>query len=232
MTEAQTPTVSPAHTSALIVPSEHGALQGSLTLLPDSPGIVILVHAALAQNADDGLLARPLHEAGLSTLTLDLIASEEAHFPDVRNNVSLLAKRLLIFLNQLRHRMLSGEMPGQALALYAINDTSPVVVRIASQRDHDIAALVCRGGLIDLAGVVYLRSLESPLLLLHTPSETHHIAGNRRALQEVHCPHELRIVPEQAGQTAGSDGAGSALQASVDWFVRHLTPHREETPLL
>lgn len=216
-------TLPPSSTnSALIIPAEHGSLHGSLTLFPGAPGIVVLVHAALAQNADDSMLAEGLRQAGLSTLTIDLIAPEEEHFPDLRNNVPLLAKRLLLFLNQIRHRMLTGEITTQPLALYAINDTSPVIVRIASQRDHDIAALVCRGGLVDRAGMLYLRSLESPLLLLHTPSETHHIEGNRRALREIHSPHELRVVPEIDAQTATSSGAEITLEETITWLVGHL----------
>ena len=118
--------------------------------------------------------------------------------------------------------MLLGEIPPQALALYAVNDTSPVAVRIAAQRDHDIAALVCRGGLIDLAGILYLRSLATPILILHTPSETHHTEGNRRALRETHCPRELKIIPETDTQTAALSGTETALRETIAWFVKHL----------
>lgn len=76
----------------------------------------------------------------------------------------------------------------------------------ALQRDHDIAAIVCRGGLIDLAGILYLRSLASPLLLLHEQSDVQHIASNRRALQEVRCPCGLRIIADIGFDFAVSPG--------------------------
>lgn len=206
----------------LIIPSEHGSLHGSLLLRPGSPGLIVLAHAALALDGRDALLAGCLRHAGLSTLSIDLLARDEEHFPDVHGNVPLLARRLLTFLDQIRHRMLMGEIPVQPIGLCAANTTSAVVIRIASQRDHDIAAIVCRGGLIDLAGVLYLRSLTSPLLLLHEQSDEQHIASNRRALQELHCPHELRIIPDIGFDFAASPGFEAAARETVRWFLSCL----------
>ena len=129
--------------SPMIIPCEHGSLHGSLLLQPDSPGIIVLAHAALALDGRDARLAGFLRQAGLSTLSVDLLAHSEEHFPDVHGNVPLLARRLLLFLDQIRHRMLMGEFPVQPIGLCAANTTSAVVIRIASQRDHDIAA-ICR----------------------------------------------------------------------------------------
>ena len=206
----------------LIIPGEHGSLHGSLTLQPGSPGLVILAHAALALDGRDGLLANVLRRAGLSTLSVDLLAREEEHFPDVHNNIPLLAKRLLEFLDQIRHRMLMGEIPTQSVGLCAANTTAPVVVRITAQRDHDIAAIVCRGGLIDLAGILYLRTLASPLLVLHEQSDTQHTASNRRALQEVRCSKELKIIPDIGFDYATSTGFEIAARETAQWFTTYF----------
>ncbi len=203
----------------LIIPSEHGSLHGSLALQSNSPGLVILAHAALALDGRDGLLANILRHAGLSTLSVDLLAREEEQFPDVHNNIPLLAKRLLEFLDQIRHRMLMGEIPQQSIGLCAASTTAPVVVRIAAQRDHDIAAIVCRGGLIDLAGILYLRTLASPLLVLHEQSDTQHTASNRRALQEVLCTKALKIIPDIGFEYATSTGFEVAARETTQWFI-------------
>ena len=118
--------------------------------------------------------------------------------------------------------MLLGELQTLPFGLCAANATSPVVVRVAAQRDHDIAAVVCRGGLIDLAGVLYLRSLESPLLLLIEETDTQHTASNRRALQEIHCIQELRLIPEIGIDYATSTGFEAAANEASQWFVRHF----------
>ena len=206
----------------LIIPSEHGPLHGSLALLPDSKGLVVLAHAALALDGRDGLLANALRQSGFSTLSIDLLARMEEHFPDVHNNIPLLAKRLLEFLDQIRHRMLMGEIVQQPIGLCAANATTPVAVRVAAQRDHDIAALVCRGGLIDLAGVLCLRSLASPLLLLHEQSDTQHIASNRRALQEVRCLHEMKTIPDIGFDYACATGFTVLSQETIRWLGNQL----------
>ena len=213
------------------IPSEHGLLYGELALLPDSPGIVVLAHAAMALDHKDKLLAGQFRHAGLSTLSVDLLAHQEEHFPDVHNNVPLLAKRLVDFLGMLKNRILMGELREQPVGLFATNATSPVVIRVAALRDHDIAAIVCRGGLIDLAGVLYLRSLESPLLLLAEETDTQHIASNRRALQEVCCRKELKVIPEIGIDYAASAGLVVCLAEATRWFINNFTAthHHPET---
>lgn len=205
------------------IPSEYGLLHGQLALLPNAHGLVVLAHAAMALDARDELLAGRFRHAGLSTLSVDLLARQEERFADVHNNVPLLAKRLLDFLGLIRNRMLLGELQTLPLGLYAANATSPVAVRVAAQRDHGIAAIVCRGGLIDLAGVLYLRSLESPLLMLVEETDTQHIASSNRALKEVHGCKQLKLIPEIGLEYVSSTGFEvSAHEASL-WFVRHFT---------
>jgi len=204
------------------VPSEHGLLHGQLALLPDAPGLVVLAHAAMALDARENVLAGIFRHAGLSTLSVDLLSRQEERFADVHNNVPLLAKRLLDFLGLLKNRMLLGELESQPIGLYAANTTSPVVVRVAALRDHDIAAVVCRGGLIDLAGVLYLRSLKSPLLLLVEDSDEQRIASSRRALQQVHCVCEFKLIPEIGIDYATSTGFQLAAGEAAQWFVRHF----------
>ena len=203
--------------------TDHGTLHGELGILPDAPGIVVLAHDTRKLDARDLMLARFFHHAGLSTLSADLIAAHEEQFPDIHNNVPLLAKRLLDFLGIIKHRMQMGELVEQPIGLFAANATSPVVVRVASLRDHDIAAIVCRGGLIDLAGVLYLRSPESPILLLVEESDDLHAASNRRALVEVPCTKELKLIPEIGIDYAISPGFEISAHEAAHWFVKHFT---------
>ena len=97
-----------------------------------------------------------------------------------------------------------------------------MVVRVASLRDHDIAAIVCRGGLIDLAGVLYLRSLASPLLLLVEETDELHAASNRRALAEVTCPKELRLIPVIGVDYAISRGFEQHVREATVWFKQYF----------
>jgi putative phosphoribosyl transferase len=202
--------------------SAHGPVHGQLVVQPYSTGLVVLVHAAIALDSRDNLLAGIFHNAGLSTLSIDLLSRQEERFADAHHNIPLLARRLLDFLDQVKYRTQLGELANQPLGLHAANATSPVVVRVAALRDHDIAAIVCRGGLIDLAGRLYLRSLESPLLLLAAESDEQNIASNRRALQTMHCPRELKLIPEIGIDPAASAGFQIAAGEAAQWFVGHF----------
>lgn len=206
------------------VTCEHGLLHGRLDFLPDAAGLVVLAHAAEALDARENLLAAVFHRAGLSTLTVDLLSRSEERYADVHNNVPLLAKRLLDFLGLLKQRTELGELESQPIGLYAANATSPVAVRVAALRDHDIAAIVCRGGLIDLAGMLYLHSLASPLLLLVEEGDEQHYASGTRALRELRCAHEIKRVPETVVDSSSSSGFSRSADEAAHWFLTYFKP--------
>ena len=211
-------------TSPLVISCEHGQLHGNLALLPDARGIVVLAHTLQALDHRDGALAAELNDVGYSTLNADLLTHEEERFPDVQHNVPLLAKRLLAFLGTLHHAVQTGEIPAQPIGLFGTNATTPVVVRIAAQRDHDITAVICRGGMIDLAGILYLHTLNSPLLLLHEQSDTAGIAANRRALQEINGCKELKLIPDIGLEFFDTPGFKALSFETANWLRQHLVP--------
>lgn len=190
--------------------------------LPERAGaVVILAHAGESHEARNDALAVVLRHAGIGTLTVDLLSVAEKRFANVRRNVPLLTRRLLDGLSQLRLRMLVGEVPPLPIGLCASGECSPVALRVAAQRDQDIYAIVCRGGLIDLAGTVYLRALASPLLVLGDANDEPGTASNRRALAEVGCTRQLTIL---ASATAPASVAAfeSVARETAYWFVEHL----------
>lgn len=201
----------------------HGSLHGRLSLPAQISALVVLAHAGHHPEARDDALAVVLQHAGIGTLTLDLLTYAEERFADMHRNVPLLTRRLLDGLALIKRWMLLGEMPKLPIGLCAAGDCSPVVLRVAALRDRDIFAVVCRGGLIDLAGMVYLRSLASPLLLLAGDDEQT-TASNRRALRELSCRQELKRLP---ASPASSDSTDSALafefvaRETAHWFVQH-----------
>lgn len=123
-----------------------------------------------------------------------------------------------------------GELQTQPIGLCAANATSPVAVRVAALRDHDIAAVVCRGGLIDLAGMIYLRSLRSPLLMLVEEIDVQHIAISQRIMLEVPEPKQLKLIPEIGIDFATSHGFEVAAAETSKWFVRHFSDASRQSP--
>lgn len=201
--------------------SEHGPLPGWLSIPAAPAGLVVLARAGdagQAPEADASALAAELRRTGLAVLSLDLLAHQEERYADAVNNVPLLSRRLLDCLALLKRRMRNDELPPLPIGLYGAGPASPAVVRVAALRDHDIAALVCRNGIIDLAGVLYLHALASPLLILLDAAEERLLAANQRARRELSCPNALEILPPGADANA----AGASARLAADWFSRHF----------
>jgi hypothetical protein len=209
------------NSAPILIHTEHGPLHGQLTLLPDARGLIILAHAGANPESHDEALGAILRDNGFATLRLDLLPYAEERFDDVHNNVSLLAKRLLGGLNMIKREMQNEALPILPIGLCAADHASPVIVRVAAQRDNDISALACRGGLIDLAGVLYLRSLASPLLFLLGEKDDTLVASGRRALQEVSCAKALEIIPSATSAFDSPVAFDAAARKISQWFGEH-----------
>lgn len=199
----------------------HGALHGSLLLPGDLRAIVIQTHAGPVRQTNDDALTTLLQHAHIGILSFDLLTVSERRYNDMPHNVVLLAQRLLDVLMMLKQQMLRGDLPERPIAFCAVGDCSPAAVRVAALRDHGIFALVCRGGLIDLAGMLYLRSLTSPLLLLVDADDQRILHSNHRALQVLSCPYSCHAIP--VGESPQEATASSFVaRETVQWLVKHL----------
>ncbi len=212
---------SPDTTTPISIHTAHGSVHGLITLPPDASGLIVLAHAGATPDAHDEALAIALRQAGMATLLIDLLTSQEEHFADVHNNVPLLAKRLLDCLSLIKRQMDNEELPKLPLGLCAADSTSPVVIRVAALRDHDIAAIACRGGLIDLAGMLYLRSLESPLLVVVSDQDETLLAISQRALKEVVCANRLEVIPASNSNFNSKIAMETITSTISSWFVKY-----------
>lgn len=210
---------------AVTLLADHVQLHGDLVLPALAGGLVVLPQAGADARA--GQVAGILQGAGLSTLVIDLLAAQEERFADRRTNVPLLAQRLLSCLAMLKRQQAAGEIPALPLGLLGAGHVSPVVLRVAALRDADIAAIVCRGGLIDLAGALYLRTLAAPLLMIAAADDTALLAASRRALQRVASPHELAVVPDGGDGFEHPTAFAAASHLATQWFRRCLAPAGE-----
>lgn len=184
--------------------------------------LVVVAHAGTAVDERNDALAPALQAGGLATLRLDLLAPSEERFADIHHNVSLLAKRLLDALALLKQKMLLGDLPVVPIGLCGGGDCAPAVLRVAALRDEDIFAVVCRGGLIDLAGVLYLRALRAPLLVFNADTDQRGSASNQRALQQVSCRYEFRRLAGSP-HLPQSTALESVARGTAAWFMRNLS---------
>ena len=129
-------------------------------------------------------------------------------------------QRLLDVLDLIRN---DGDMQTCRSASAPTGIPRPAAIRCAAQRDTQVKALLCHGGLIDRAGVQSLELLVAPLLMLFEPDDMllrRPTCGRHGAPG---CPHEKQHL-------ALGD---SPIPAIADWFARprQLTPPGDDTAL-
>jgi len=197
-------------------------LGGHLTIPEGSMGTVLFAHGSGSSRHSprNRHVAEALNRAGLGTLLFDLLApAEESDRANVFD-IELLARRLvegtgwLIELEEWQPQPIGyfGASTGAAAALWA-----------ASELDHEISAVVSRGGRPDLA-MSHLAMVRSPTLLIVGGLDTVVLDMNRAAQAALNCENRLDVVP---GATHLFEEPG-ALDRVADlarvWFVSHFRP--------
>lgn len=184
-----------------------GPLHGQLERPDDARGLILIARAHHAPA--DAEYAATLNNWGFATLTIELLSAQEIQFPDATQNVPRLTQRLLDILDLIRHH---NEMDDLPLAIFANGDTSPAAIRASAQRDTQVKALVCHGGMIDRAGLQSLRLLASPLFSIFYGDDEQARATYARAKPHLQCPHETHTL-EVFDDTAA---------VAAEWFLLNL----------
>jgi len=208
----------------LQIPIGGRILEGDVAVPESACGIVLFAHGSGSSRRSprNRYVARVLQEAGLGTLLMDLLTSEEeafdAHTAALRFDIELLAGRLMgateWLLAQPRTAQLRigyfGASTGAAAALVA-----------AAELPARIAAVVSRGGRPDLAGSA-LGRVAAPTLLIVGGRDSVVLELNRRALAELPAEKRLEIVPGATHLFEEPGALESVAQLAKNWFALYL----------
>lgn len=192
----------------IVLHTPHGSLHGQFERPENPRGLILLIRSHRVPD-DDTMLAT-LAASGFAVLAMDLLTAHELQFADATQNVPRLSQRLLDVLDLIRN---DGDMQDLALGIHARSDTVPAAIRCAAQRDIQVRALVCHGGLVDRAGLQALELLAAPLLMRVDPDDAPAAAAYQRAAAHLNGKHQLRTL------AAGDHG----LAEVSAWFAEHLS---------
>jgi putative phosphoribosyl transferase len=199
-------------------------MNGDLVVPDGASGIVLFAHGSGSSRLSprNQHVAGLLQQAGLGTLLLDLLTPDEAAADEqtahLRFNIELLATRLIqavdwLFGNDATSRLrlgLFGASTGAAAALVA-----------AARRPDNVRAVVSRGGRPDLAGPA-LALVDAPTLLIVGGRDHTVIELNRRALDQLRCDKDLRIVPGATHLFEEPGALDKVAELAGDWFATWL----------
>ncbi|MCQ4298435.1 dienelactone hydrolase family protein [Pseudomonas songnenensis] len=199
-------------------------LHGDLCVPPDAAGLVVFVHGSGSSRHSprNQSVARYFNELGLATLLFDLLTADEQSIDEItrqlRFDIPLLSQRLSGVVDQLGNDAGLREL---RIGLFGASTGAAAALITAASRPADVAAVVSRGGRVDLAAQSLARVKAASLFLVGS-RDLEVLELNRAAAARLQCVHQLQVVP---GATHLFEEHGTLEQVARlagDWFVRHL----------
>jgi putative phosphoribosyl transferase len=202
-------------------------LAGILGVPEVAIGIVIFAHGSGSgrMSPRNNEVAAGLREAGLATLLLDLLTTEEER--DRRNvfDIPLLASRLAEAADWTRNQPELASLP----IGYFGASTGAAAALVAAAEEHNVAAVVSRGGRPDLAGEA-LQAVSAPTLLIVGGADRPVIPLNRSAFEQLSCEKDLAIVPGATHLFEEPGTLEQVTQLAKRWFGRYLSSPLRDAP--
>jgi putative phosphoribosyl transferase len=219
-----------AEAIAVTIPVEDGAMAGDLIIPPSARGIVLFAHGSGSSRHSprNRYVAQELQKAGMATLLMDLLTTEEERLDEatggsLRFDIGLLASRLEAASGWVRTNPSIKDLPVGYFG--ASTGAAAALVAAAAEWRGKVSAVVSRGGRPDLAHEA-LGAVRAPTLLIVGGEDRVVIGLNQQALARLACEKRLEIVP---GATHLFEEPGTLEQVAAlaaEWFERHLRPSR------
>jgi dienelactone hydrolase len=206
------------------IPAGGAAVEGNLRIPKAPSGLVVFAHGSGSSRFSprNRFVADVLEDAGLATLLIDLLTSQEEAVDELarhlRFDIRLLAERLVAASEWARQYPDTRHLP---FGYFGASTGAGAALVAAAERPDLVKAIVSRGGRPDLAGPA-LPLVTAPTLLIVGGRDDVVIELNQRAFDRLRCEKRLEIVP---GATHLFEEPGTLEQVAWlarDWFVRYL----------
>jgi len=199
------------------------ALPGDLVLPGAATGLVLFAHGSGSSRLSprNRLVASILNAAGIGTLLFDLLAPEEDIGMSARFNIGLLANRLLDVTASVaglahKHQLCLGYFGASTGAAAAIRVAAQPPARVR------IAAVVSRGGRVDLAGHEALCQIRAPTLMIVGEADQAVLKLNARATAWMQCERRLEVIPGAAHLFEEPGALEQVGKVAAQWFRQHF----------
>lgn len=206
------------------IPAAEAALLADLQVPENAHGLVVFAYdfGRCRNHPRTRHVARVMREMGLGTLLCDLLTEEEETEDEVsgkyRHDAEFLAKRLLAVT---QWALACPDTKGLPIGYFGASTAGGAVLIAAAKMHGKVAAVISRGGRLDLA-VKAAPHVKCPVLLIVGTDDTVGVELAREALPRLAGEKELLLVPG-ASHLFGEPGKLEIMaELSADWFRRHL----------
>lgn len=208
---------------AVRIPDGAALLNADLRLPADPVGLVVFVHGSGSsrRSARNREVAEAFDNAGLATLLLDLLTSEEESIDqftrEYRFDIPRLARRVVAAIDWAGERQDVRELP---VGLFGASTGAAAALIAAAERPRRAAAVVSRGGRPDLAGESLSR-VHAPTLLIVGGQDEPVIELNVEAQRRLSAPVRLEIVPRATHLFEEPGALAEVARLAIAWFREH-----------
>ena len=208
------------------IPLNEIVLEGELTLMPQSNGIVLFAHGSGSSRHSprNQLVAGVLEASGTSTLLFDLLTSAEdeadEHDGHLRFDIDLLAQRLVAATRWLDQQPSTRRL---GIGYFGASTGGAAAMVAAAQLGGEIDAVVCRGARPDLAGRALPR-VTAPTLLIVGGRDNIVRELNSDALDQLRCKKQIIVVPGATHLFEEQGALEEVAALSAGWFRQYLRP--------
>ena len=199
-------------------------LNGTLALPPRAGALVLFAHGSGSSRHSprNRAVAAALNRAGLGTLLFDLLTDaeepEDRYSRRPRFDIPLLGARLTGAIDWARDRPATAGLP---IGLFGASTGAAAALVAAAERPDEVAAVVSRGGRVDLAAEALPR-VRAPTLMIVGEHDGLVLELNEQAARQLSCEQSLEIVPGATHLFEELGAMERVADLAVDWFRRHL----------
>ena len=207
-----------------------GTVRLDADLVPPKPGrgLVIFAHGSGSGRTSprNREVAYRLHEHGIGTLLLDLLARAEIPVDELtgeyRFDIDLLSVRLLAATDWWAHEPGCARLP---LGYFGASTGGAVAMIGAARRPELVDTIVLRGARTDLADLA-APGIRCPTLVIVGGDDLSILRLNQATMQRLRCLHDLVVVPGATHLFEEPGALDRVAELTTAWFDRHLRSER------
>jgi putative phosphoribosyl transferase len=210
-------------------------LEADIVIPESARGTVLFAHGSGSSRHSprNRYVANELQLAGLATVLVDLLTSEEERLDSrtgaLRFDIDMLGARMVALIDWLAQQGPTTEL---GIGLFGASTGAAAALVAAAMRPTEVRAVVSRGGRPDLAGEV-LRQVNQPTLLIVGEHDVTVIELNRQAMGQMVGETRLEIVPGASHLFEEPGALEQVAGLARRWFVHHLVrAPRPESPFV
>lgn len=199
-------------------------IEGNLSVPEGAEGIVLFAHGAGSsrQSPRNNFVADELRTGGLATLLIDLLTPEEKEIDRrtrrIRFDIDRLGERVVGTTEWLLEQ---PETEDLNVGIFGSSTGAAGGLIAAAEKPEAVAAVVSRGGRVDMAESV-LDQVRAPTLFIVGGKDLQVLSLNKQALAQLEAEKELEVV-EGVGHLFEEPGAlDEVARLTREWFQRHL----------